>query len=345
MSHFVLDAVTRRAIFIQRFADGESQGILDILADVKNKVVARMSREGNIVNSQRLSLMLADVQTVLDRGFTDVSDDLFSRLIDFGEDEALFNQTMFADATTTIPSPLNSQQVQVAIFRTTLEVPVGASDISIKEAAEQFSRKKSVEIMQVIKDGFGSDQTVSQMTKSISDLMDNRQRQQARTLVRTSVNATSNKVRAAFYANNQGILEGYEWVSTLDARTSFICAGRDGIVYKIGKGPLPPAHWGCRSTTVPKIREDLVLDKSAGTRPQVGAEGPGTISAKVTYDSWLRRQPANFQDEVLGPSRAGLFRRGNLDVRDFRDETGRTYSLDRLKSLQPMAFQKANIEI
>lgn len=43
----------------------------------------------------------------------------------------------------------------------------------------------------------------------------------------------------------------YTWCSLLDAGTTLICRDRNGNTYQYGKGPLPPAHYACRSFTVP----------------------------------------------------------------------------------------------
>ena len=78
-------------------------------------------------------------------------------------------------------------------------------------------------------------------------------RRNAEAIVRTAVNHVSTQAKEQVYARNSDIITGYEWVSTLDSFTTPICRARDGEVYEIGKGPLPPAHYGCRSTTAPAV--------------------------------------------------------------------------------------------
>lgn len=55
----------------------------------------------------------------------------------------------------------------------------------------------------------------------------------------------------------------------------------------------------------------------------------GQVSARTTYDDWLRKQPKSFQVEVLGPSRAKLFRDG-LKLDKFIDRDGGELSLAEL---------------
>lgn len=66
----------------------------------------------------------------------------------------------------------------------------------------------------------------------------------------------------------------YEWVSVLDDATTDICRGRDGNVYVYGRGPIPPAHGGCRSTTVPRYDR-------AGT-------------PELRFGMWAKQQPEVF---------------------------------------------------
>ncbi|MCP4336485.1 MAG: hypothetical protein GY679_01380 [Mycoplasma sp.] len=73
-------------------------------------------------------------------------------------------------------------------------------------------------------------------------------RSQIQTAVRTTTNHILNQTKDTFYKANDDMIKGYEWVSTLDNRTSLICASLDGKVdYYDGSrrelnGETPPAH-------------------------------------------------------------------------------------------------------
>jgi hypothetical protein len=43
----------------------------------------------------------------------------------------------------------------------------------------------------------------------------------------------------------------YQWISVLDSGTTDICRARAWLKFLYGKGPLPPAHIKCRSSTIP----------------------------------------------------------------------------------------------
>ena len=69
----------------------------------------------------------------------------------------------------------------------------------------------------------------------------------------------------------------------------------------------------------------------------------GQVPADTDYDTWLRRQPAGFQDDVLGKTRGALFRRGGLKQDQFVDFNGDTLTLDELRALHPAAFERAGV--
>lgn len=154
---------------------------------------------------------------------------------------------------------------------------------------------------------------------------------------RTTVNHVSNSAAEAILAKNSDIVRALQWSSILDTRTSAVCWSRHGKMVPIGDNTLPdgvealsppaarpPAHPNCRSVMV------VVF---------VGDKPPENLSA----DAWLRRQPAAFQDDALGPTRGALFRRGDLDLDAFIDTTGRRLNLTELRAREPFAFDRANL--
>ena len=56
----------------------------------------------------------------------------------------------------------------------------------------------------------------------------------------------------------------------------------------------------------------------------------GPVDAKETYGTWLKRQPDGFQNDMLGKTRAELFRTGQVPIDRFVDDMGRTITLQEL---------------
>lgn len=192
----------------------------------------------------------------------------------------------------------------------------------------------------------------------------------AEALARTAVSHVSNAARELMWEANSEIVRALRWTSTLDGRTSSVCQGRDGKLAPVGDsllepselplippGARPPAHFNCRSVMV------AVLDgvAIAGNRPfvadaRVRAERErqfrqeakkqnkdireirqnwadtrvGQVPSETDYTAWLKRQSKDFQDDVLGPARAKLFRSGT-PLERFVDTSGRKLTLKELR--------------
>lgn len=128
---------------------------------------------------------------------------------------------------------------------------------------------------------------------------------QVMTLVRTSINQVANAASQQVYEANQDITKKYKYVATLDSRTSPICRALDGKEFPYGKGPTPPQHFNCRSTTVPVID----YEELGFTPPPPGrrASMDGQVPADQTYGQWLEKQPKAVQAEVLGKEKVRYF--------------------------------------
>lgn len=195
-------------------------------------------------------------------------------------------------------------------------------------------------LLRGVQTGFVQGQTTRQIVSGVAGaggLADISERN-VMTVVRTAVSHISNTARDEVYSSNNDIVQKYQWVSTLDSRTSTVCKSRDGQKYVIGKGPMPPAHPNCRSTTIPIIEDDFLdfLDEGA-VRAARGANGGTQVDASTSYYDFLKQQPAWFQDEALGPVRGKIFRNSGISPEEFRvisvDGFGRPLTLQQMADL------------
>jgi SPP1 gp7 family putative phage head morphogenesis protein len=122
---------------------------------------------------------------------------------------------------------------------------------------------------------------------------------QVRTIVRTSVNQVQTMANQAVYSANNDVTKKYEYVATLDSRTTALCGSLDGKKFKYGEGPEPPQHFNCRSTTVPVIDDEDLRKRFPDTRPSA----VGRVPQDLSYPDWLKRNP-NMQSEALGNKKA-----------------------------------------
>ncbi|MFW0776347.1 MAG: minor capsid protein [Rickettsiales bacterium] len=335
---FLIDAASRHAVLLQRYSAGLEKEMADRVSEALRGVISDLATiEGSqgrvrleVINNYRSSLTSAEAQ-------------LYDELIDLVKEEGEFSFELFEEAINASLDAVEDSILESAVDSTRINVIEGQR-ITIPSMLSQFTEAKARQINTIILDGFTEGLTQDQLISRVRQV-EPLQRRQAASLVRTGTNAVSSIARYRTTQENSDVLEGYEWVATLDDRTSLVCASRDGVVYPIAESsPKPPAHFSCRSTIIPKVdpRYDL-LSEVKGERPSLGAEGPELVSGQSTYGGWLRKQPASFQNEVLGSDRAKLFRQGGLSIAKFTNFDGRTYTLDELRALHPLAFEKANL--
>lgn len=88
----------------------------------------------------------------------------------------------------------------------------------------------------------------------------------------------------------------------------------------------------CRSVLVPILvsYKELGIDvpEIAGTR----ASDLGQIPADTSFDTFLKRHDTQYQDELLGPGKAKLWRSGKITLRDLINQDGRTITLKELQA-------------
>ena len=158
---------------------------------------------------------------------------------------------------------------------------------------------------------------------------------QVMALVRTSLNQVANEASQQVYEANQDVTKRYRYVATLDGKTSPICRALDGQEFEYGKGPKPPQHFNCRSTTVPVIDyEGLGVTPPP---PSKRRSRDGLVPANQTYGQWLHNQSKETKADILGPEKVPYFNRlarkyGPTDaIRKFVSQDGSELTLDQLK--------------
>lgn len=186
-------------------------------------------------------------------------------------------------------------------------------------------------------------------------------------VILTLTNGIQNEAKQALYEANADIIDRELYVATLDVRTTLECAANDGKTFKRGEGPIPPLHFRCRSLRVPYINPENLRNRGfdSSTEKQllqeysdqanittVGkrSELPrghktsfdefarkrrrdlvGQVPAQTSYNEWLKTQSRDFQDQVLGPTRAEMFRNGEISLDKFVARDGDVLTLDELR--------------
>lgn len=299
----------------------------------------------------RLERLLSSIEGSLNKVFDNFYDDLAGHLIELGEYEAEFEAMNLNNAIengfeSVIPAP---EQVRAAIFTNPLSVR-GVNGGKLLEPFIKDWMKADVKLLSgTIRRGFFEGRTNFQIVQDIrgtraakyTDGALNVVNRHATAIVRTAVQHSASVGRFETWNANPNVVKGYQWVSTLDGRTSTICRSLDGQTFTIGKGPKPPIHIACRSTTIAKLDPKFAFLSKGRTR----ASQDGPVDAKLSYYDWLKQQNSKFQDDVLGPTRGNLLRNGGLDSQSFSKlQMGHNFkpmTLAQMRKKETTAFAKA----
>lgn len=169
-------------------------------------------------------------------------------------------------------------------------------------------------------------------------------RRKAETLVRTSIAEVVNQSALQSFQEMNDVIKAVQQISTLDSRTSDICIAYSGLVWDVDTlAPIdhtlpfnggPPRHFNCRSRLVPVMKsfEELGID-AVDVPLATRASMDGAIPGDITFDRFLKGKSKTFQDELLGPGRARLWRNGDITLTQLVDFRGNPLTLDQLEAL------------
>ena len=358
VSEQLIAQTTRHGVYLERLKSGEVNQFAAFLKMLDKDLRDRLTgRELTEFSRARVERLLAENAKALAAIFDQHYDELAGHLIELAEYESGFEARNLDSVLTQAPAVVpTANQVRTAV----LTAPLSVSGVSGGQLLEPFIRDlKTTEIKRIngaIRLGYSQGQSNAEIIRRLRGTKANKYRdgllavtqRSAAAIVRTSVQHVANTARMETWKENSNIVTGYRWVSTLDSRTSQTCASLDGQAFKTGKGPMPPAHINCRSGTVATLDDRYAfLDKDA-TRAARGPEGAGKTDATETYYSWLKRQPAEFQRDAIGPKRAKLLRDGGLSAERFAElNLGRNFeplTLAEMRRIEPTAFIRSGLD-
>lgn len=164
----------------------------------------------------------------------------------------------------------------------------------------------------------------------------------ARSLTHTSVQNVANESRLQTMNENDDVLEGIEWLSTLDGHTTQKCKTLDGLVWDMNHKPVghkqewvgATAHWQCRSTQVPVLKgfSDLPKRKQNAFKGK-RASMDGKKSGSLNYDKWLKKKDLTdpmFVRRTLGAKKYDIWRAKGLSMLDMVDQHNNPLSVAQL---------------
>jgi SPP1 gp7 family putative phage head morphogenesis protein len=328
----LIDIDTRHQHYLERYKTGLVNRLGKILSQIEDIVILSLSKAESHRSQARIKEIINKITDGAEKIFNDYSDTLNGELNDFTLQEMEFIagalKRAITDESYTLPS---INRIKSAINARPFSNLLLADEIADFSASQVKLIKNTVTrgFIEGLKNQKIIDLIIGSEEFGYKDGVMNLTRTKAGRLVRTAVQHIAAVTRHEVY-NSVDVIEKYVWLSTLDGRTSAICRARDGLAYPLNKGPLPPAHPNCRSVTSALLEEKAETDEN----------GNEVLSDHESYSDWLRKQSKEFQDDILGEDRAELFRKGELTLQKFVDESGRELTLEQLKATYPTAWAK-----
>lgn len=385
----LLDAIIRHQVYLTRYSATVRNRINSILnkteAELAMRIRDQLRDTAGVTTSvewKRLQALLASLEGVRREGWDAASAFLLEDLeaLAYAEPivmDDLLKELLLVEVTTVMPTP--NMLKSIALSRP-MEGRI------LKDWADSMAAEDVRRIHTAVQAGMVAGEDSATIARRVvgtgallgADGVTQMTRRQVEAVVGTAVSHVANGARNEYFKGNADIVSEEQFIGTLDNRTTPICRANDGMRYPLGKGPIPPLHFRCRSLRVAVIDGTLLGDRPAkpvtekmlvkefakkndlgdvtsradlprGVKGAYDAyarkrvrELTGPVPASETYQTWLKKQSHDFQDEILGVEKAKLFRDGDLTLDKFVDmASGREFTLDELRGKYPSAFAKA----
>lgn len=351
----ILDKLIEDTIDIQRYEVTVQRKVIKQLRSLENKVVSELKDSGVVTTvkkqtqNKKLKVLLKKTRDTIGVAYKDIS---ASQIIVLKEVAQLSElQTVKA-----LNGSLKVDIAKPAISQTQLNVI--ASNTLIEGApTKQWWLRKSTQFQAKFEDtirmGMIRGETTDVIVKSLIGTKANQfkdgafitQKRGAEAVVRSSIQTVANTARLETYQNNRDIIDGIQWSSTFDNRTSPTCQVLDGMQWDMDGNPLKggyndgrpfpgaTAHWNCRSSQIAitksweQLGSKVKVEVPVGTRASMN----GQVAGNQNYEKWLGSKSVAFQKEVMGVEKQKLWSEGKVGFTDLVSQTGNPLTLVELK--------------
>lgn len=322
----------RASAGVDKAAAEKLQSLIDDLVLMLNTIDAPNAKK-SVINA-----LIRDAYDTIDEHYSAVGTQLLDHLSQLAEIESKFvEKTM-------------NKGIGAKLIEAPADVADGARKVLVQGATTSDWLKRQTSDVQfkfraAVSTGYQNGETTQQIVARVAGANGFMQiaKRNATTLVHTAVQEVAADARMKLFEANSDVVQGIQIVATLDGRTCTVCMNYDGATYDLDGKPtdgtdMPlnggvPFHFGCRCTAIPRTFSWKDLGIDADEIPKsTRASMNGQVAANLQFEDWLADKTAAFQDKVLGPGRAALFRSGKITLRDLLDQSGRPLSLDELRA-------------
>jgi SPP1 gp7 family putative phage head morphogenesis protein len=351
-------AITDRAIVLERVKEGMRRDIFRALSDLERSLLKDLDQNNPLTatrtafKQQRLEALLRQTQKTL-RSFGNKAQKITRlnlKTILRKENLYLINEVNHQVGVDLLTVAMSPQQLQSVASNILIE-GAPSKDWWGRQTADirtRFSRE--------IRQGMLRGESTAEITRRIrgtraagyTDGIMAVPRRNAEALVRTSVQTAANDARLQTYSDNKDVLNGVQWSSTLDTRTTKICMALHGKIWIYDedgnlkpKGhdkafPGPTAHWNCRSTQIPVVKSFKELSKD-GSVPTGGRP--------TNYDAAFEKNLRNMGLSQETIAKAKFNARASMDGYAARDMSFDSWLNSRTPGVQNKMLGKGRADL
>lgn len=312
MAISLFDAILRHQLYLEGLKAGQRPVFERELAKARSVIIVALAgmsvKDMGELNKSQLYGLIRSLRKSLGLIFDAESRAFLKFLESFvAADRAMWVQ-IFAATTGAPIAKLALAPSAAKIWSAAINTPMGANGILLEKFVEASRVSAVASVINTLSQARANRWSPTETAAKIvgtpqangKDGVLNRIANQQAAVTNTVLQHLSSEANDA--VGRQGFAE-YEWVSVLDDKTTPICRDRDGKRYPYGKGPLPPAHVGCRSTVMP-----------------IGVN-TGEVDYLDTFAKWAKATPETVLKDI--------FKDGEADVRNVKP-----LDLERFKAKQ-----------
>lgn len=336
----IADAFTARSLQVGRAETHERQEVWAVLLLLEQDLFSAI-READpaqfsflVARRRAVQFLLRDeIDPLVTTRYAQIARDVDAFLVALAEQEARVTRRIVNAETEarTVDEMPSEATLRRAVRQTLIPSPATPTDLSA--TGDEWWQRQATGVVQRVGDSLMVGVSLEESTPTLvarvqgtaangfQDGIMAKAKEDAARLLRTQTTNAVSEARVKVADSNAGATL-LEHSSILDSRTSAICLGRHGLRYTVPEHePVghavpylggPPYHPSCRSSMI-------LIVPGGGRVPQ------------DTVSSWLSRRDTAFQDAVLGPTRARMWRAGQLTVKQLIEAaTGKPLTLEEL---------------
>lgn len=347
----LFDHSTRHHIRVQRYGASAKNDFQRILDDSHAQVRDSVASSGEVVDSQNTDskaylALLALLLSLLEDMRAALQDALETALVAFAANEAANELSLLSGIANLALNQPSADDIASVV------TDVAFQGRYLNQWVDDFVKSDFSRIQAGIVGGMQRGDSAIAIARDLQDVAFPRAASQLENLSRTLFNGVTNWARLAVMQANADLVGMVQWVAVLDDTTCPICQELDGQIFPLDAVDPPPAHPSCRCFLLGLFGDEtrMAMSKKHGKKfarmaAAHRAKFTGKAPRRQRYETWLRAQPADVQNEALGPTRAALFRRGKLHLSRFVTDRRHILTLDELKKRDKTAFKRAGISL